>query len=374
MIIKMKLVTNALQCCLLAGFLVFSSCNPEGNNTVNFDRQTMLENIGSNIILPNYSALSEKMNLLQQAATDFTATPDNTKLVVLQTAFKNAYLSWQKCSAFEFGPAMQVSLRMSVNTFPTDTVQIQSNISSGSYNLETADNIDARGFPALDYLLHKRSGNNTEVLECFTTNTDAQAWKDYLLDLVSNTRILVDTVKNNWESTGGNYLATFISNDGTDAGSSLGELVNQLNYDYEQLKNARIGIPVGKQTLGIALPEKCEAYYAGYSVELALEHTNGIKNLYLGAGDVDGIGLDEYLIALDAKHGNGQLSDAIKTQLDLAIAALQNVPDPLSETVISNPAIVNTAYTEIQKGVVLLKTDMPSALSVLITYQDGDGD
>ena len=367
-------VLNAMQSCLVAGLLFISSCNPEGNNSVNFDREAMLGNIGSNIIIPNYTNLSDKMNLLQQAAADFTASPDNSKLTTLQTTFKNAYLSWQKCSAFEFGPAMQVSLRMSVNTFPTDSVQIQTNINSGSYNLEAANNIDARGFPALDYLLHKRNENNTDVLERFTTNPEAQAWKDYLTALVNDTKNLVDTVKNSWEPTSGNYLDTFSSNDGTDVGSSLGELVNQLNYDYEQLKNARIGIPAGKQTLGVALPEKCEAYYAGYSVELALEHINGIKNLYLGAGDADGVGLDEYLIALDAKHGNGQLSDAIKTQLDLAITALQNVPDPLSETVVSNQTIVNTAYTEIQKGVVLLKTDMPSALSVLITYQDGDGD
>jgi predicted lipoprotein len=370
----MKLHIKFMQSCLMAGFLVFSACNPEGNNNVNFDRAALLENIGSNVIIPNYSDLSDKMNLLQQAVTDFTAAPDNSKLTSLQTTFKNAYLSWQKCSAFEFGPAMQVSLRMSVNTFPTDSVQIKSNITSGSYNLEAANNIDARGFPALDYLLHKRNGNNAEVLERFTSNPDAQDWKEYLLALVNDTKSLIDAVKNNWETSGGNYLATFISNDGIDVGSSLGELVNQLNYDYEILKNARIGIPAGKQTLGIALPEKCEAYYAGYSIELALEHINGIKNLYLGAGDEDGVGLDEYLIALDAKHGSGQLSDAIKTQLDLATAALQNVPDPLSETVVNNQTIVNTAYTEIQKGVVLLKTDMPSALSVLITYQDGDGD
>lgn len=363
--------SHVMQSCLLAGLLAFSSCKPDGNNKVNFDRSLMLENIGNNVIIPDYSNLAEKMSLLQQAVTDFNGAADNVKLVALQNAFHDAYLAWQKCSAFEFGPAMDVSLRMSVNTFPTDTAQIQNNITSGSYNLETAANIDARGFPALDYLLHKRNGNNTEVLERFTTNNNAQGWKTYLTDLVDDTKTLVDAVKNNWSVSGGNYLASFISKDGTDVGSSLGELVNQLNYDYEILKNARIGIPAGKQTLGVPLPEKCEAYYAGYSLELAIEQLNSIKELYLGGM---GIGLDDYLVALDAKHGSGQLSDAINSQLDLAKAALQNVPDPLSESVENNQALVNTAYTEIQKGVVLLKTDMPSAMSVLITYQDGDGD
>lgn len=368
-----KLIT-VVQTFLLAGLLIFSSCKPDGNSKVDFDRKAMLENIGSNIIIPNYNNLSEKMNLLQQAANDFSASPDISKLNALQTAFKNAYLAWQKCSAFEYGPAMQVSLRMSVNVFPTDSVKILNNITAGSYNLEAASNLTARGFPALDYLLHKRNGNNAQVLERYTTGGNPQGWKNYLNDLVNDTKNLIDAVKNNWQPGGGNYLETFVSKDGNDIGSSLGELVNQLNYDYEILKNARIGIPAGKQTLGVAMPDKCEAYYAGYSIELALEHINGIKNLYRGYGTSDGSGLDDYLISMDAKHGSQSLNDAIQAQLNLAIAALQNIPDPLSETVVTNQTIVNTAYTEIQKCVVLLKTDMPSALSVLITYQDGDGD
>ena len=35
---------------------------------------------------------------------------------------------------------------------------------------------------------------------------------------------------------------------------------------------------------------------------------------------------------------------------------------------------VEAAYNEIQKLVILLKTDMASALSILITYTDADGD
>jgi hypothetical protein len=33
-----------------------------------------------------------------------------------------------------------------------------------------------------------------------------------------------------------------------------------------------------------------------------------------------------------------------------------------------------TAYNEVRNMVVYLKTDMPSALGILITYQDNDGD
>ncbi len=51
---------------------------------------------------------------------------------------------------------------------------------------------------------------------------------------------------------------------------------------------------------------------------------------------------------------------------------MQAVPDPLSNSIVNSQAVVNAAYLEIQKLVVLLKTDMPSSLGVLITYEDND--
>jgi hypothetical protein len=46
----------------------------------------------------------------------------------------------------------------------------------------------------------------------------------------------------------------------------------------------------------------------------------------------------------------------------------------LANAVVNNSSPVNTAYLKIVQALVLLKTDMPSALGILITYQDNDGD
>ena len=46
----------------------------------------------------------------------------------------------------------------------------------------------------------------------------------------------------------------------------------------------------------------------------------------------------------------------------------------LSNQIVANPTLVNAAYIEHLKLLVLLKTDLPSNLGVVITYQDGDGD
>ena len=81
-----------------------------------------------------------------------------SSLEILQEKFINAYLSWQKVSAFEFGPAGETSalLRSNINTFPTNSTKIESNIQNNDYNLDVASNLVQR-VSALDYLLFHTS-------------------------------------------------------------------------------------------------------------------------------------------------------------------------------------------------------------------------
>lgn len=350
-------------------------CKPEKEEETpkpEFDRKAMLENIGNNVIVPNYLSFKAKTFSLDSAVADFNSASDLTKLNNLQNLFKETYLLWQNISTFEFGPAYDILFRVNSNNFPTDTVQINSNITTGSYDPATAGNLDAKGFPAIDFLLFGRTDNNS-ILANFTSDANAANRKTYLQNLSSELKSNASAVYNSWV---GGYAGTFSNNTGTDVGSSLGMLVNELNYDYEILKNYRIGIPLGKKTLGTPQPNKVEAYYEKNSVQLAVEHIKSIENIYLGRSKSgsDGLGLDDYLIRLEAQYNSGLLSDAIKSQFSVTISKLQAIPDPLSETIVNNPAVVDAAYNEIQKLLVLLKTDMPSALGVQITYQDNDGD
>lgn len=349
--------------------MLVAACDKDGGSgQVNFDRSKMLQDLADQVILPSYSELKTQADGLNTALAAFEATPDSASLVALQNAFKETYIVWQDCAAFEFGPAMDVALRNSVNIFPTDTTQIEYNISLGGYDLATASNVDAKGFPAVDYLLFANDINTT--VAAFQSADRMQ----YLQDVVGEIVQKITQVQSAWQNS---YATTFVESDGNDVGSSLGLLVNQLNYQWELIKNPKIGIPLGKKSLGQALPEKVEAYYSGISAELAFRNAAAIERLYLGTNyttGADATGLDEYIQAVGANYNGQPLDEAISGQLAAAVAAISAVPDPLSATVLSNPTIVDAAYIELQKTVVLLKTDMPSALGVLITYQDNDGD
>ncbi len=361
---------------LCMGLTLFS-CTKENKDDVitpNFDKRAMLENIGDQIIITSYTDLKLKSEEFDKALTLFNNKSDSSNLNLLQNSFKNFYKSWQACAAFEFGPAETESLRANINTFPTDTNQINSNISAGAYNLESASNMDAKGFPAIDYLLF--GSDFSKTLLNFSAENNFTNRKSYLASLSTEIKNRTNKVQTGWLSSGSNYINTFKNNTGSDVGGSIGMLVNQLNYDFELLKNSKIGVPLGKRTLGNALPDKVESFYSQQSLLLALENLKALENIYLGrnAQNIDGLGLDDYLDQIDAKYGNASLNQTIKDKFNSVKTKLAAVPHPLSQAVILNATTVDQAYAELQQLVVLLKVDMPSALGVLITYQDNDGD
>lgn len=365
--------------CLSLLLLTFvSGCKDKKDdkqNDADFDRGTMLTNLGNNIIIPNYQDFSSKADQLSTAVETFNNNPDENNLIAVQNAFKAAYLSYAKICMLEFGPAEQQALRSTINIFPTDTVKINSNISAGGYNLDAISNAIATGFPAMDFLLFGTGKTNAEIVYRYTADANAAQRKTYLAEVAAQIKTKANSIYNAWIPGGGNYINTFVNATGTDIGSSVGLLVNQMNFELDNLKNARIGIPLGKQSLGTIYPEKTEAFYSGISVDLGLAQLKASQELFLGkSGSSNGSGFDDYLNYVGAVYNGSSLSDAINNQFNTAITTLDNVPDPLSGSIVNNSTQVNSAYIEIQKLLVLYKTDLPSSLGVLITYNDNDGD
>jgi len=368
-----KLFISALS--LTACMVITISCSKSDTGTNNpgksdsFDRKGLLTNVSSNIIIPAYASFQISVNALNDAILAFNAAPDAAKLTTAQNALVAAYKQWQSTSQYEVGPAAQVNFRVNVNTYPADTKQINDNITAGTYNPDLLANLAAKGLPAIDYLLFGTGTSNTAILAQYTTDAQAAKRKTYLATLIAETKKLTDGVVSSWSGT---YQTTFVNANGTDVGSSLGQLVNQLVYDYEIIKNYEIGIPAGVQSMGTTFPEKVQGYYDKTSLQLTLLHLQAVQNLYLGK---DGLGLDDYLVKVNAKYTDGKpLNDVIKAQFATADAKLKTLTDPLADNIRSNPTAVKAAYTELQKLTVLLKTDMTSSLGILITFGDNDGD
>ena len=115
-------------------------------------RENIANNLANNLIRAAYADLKITTDNLATSIADFTNNPSGPTLANAQTALKDSWLTWQGASIYMFGPAETVALRKSLNTYPTDENQIDSNIETGDYILSSLANQAAVGFPAIDYL------------------------------------------------------------------------------------------------------------------------------------------------------------------------------------------------------------------------------
>ena len=357
---------------LLSTLIVFNACDPgtdENPCENDFDQKAMFMNMANNLIIPAYTDLRIKVGEMLSASIAFRDNPSQSELIAFRTAWFDAYLSWQSAAQYNFGPAEQFFLRNSVNNFPLNVEETDANIQSGIYDFDMPDAFD-KGFPALDYLLYGIGADDAEILEKYTTQVDTAKYMEYLEDVVIDIKNRVYNTYNGW--TAFNYDETFNNNTGTAAGSSLSLIVNQLNENYELIKREKIGIPSGLLTLGFTNPDKTEAYFSGRSLELANAALKATEQFYLGG---NGIGLDDFLIEIDAKKSNGEsLNDAIKAQFTTSITNLAILSGQLSDAVDNNKSEVENAYNALSAQLINIKTDLPSVLCVSITYIDNPSD
>ena len=339
----------------------------------NIEYSDFFENVANNMIVPRYAEFQSDLGALEMSLNAFNAT-DVSSLCLIQSQFKEAYLSWQYVSIFEFGPAAEYSalLRANCNTFPANILRIEDNIEAEEYNLAFPSNYAAKGLPALDYLLFH--SNQTDLLIELSDSSRMLYIQDCLADMQGK----VDEVVNAWDS----YRTTFVDSEGNDQNSSLSLFFNQFLYDYEKLKRDKFALPAGFATqFGIPLDADTsvvEGRFSKMSFQLIQANLESLENIYLGVGEdgLDGVGIFEKLKEYNAQSTvvDGDLAVAIQEQFTNCQEAISQYTNDLPFEIVHNISEVQETSNQFQKMVPMLKNDMRSYLSVTVTLTDADGD
>ncbi len=363
---------------LLSKIFVFSVLLFLGSCETNTDEDQVLyddffENVADGIIIPRYANFQEQLVKMSNLLEVFDSSNPQS-LSDIQDQFKSTYISWQYVSAFEFGPSQEYfgKLQEMCNTFPTQVSDIEANISSGDYNLDFPTNYDAKGLPAIDYILfHTNTSNLLDELEDLNRI-------QYLKDCIDDMQNRVSAVLYAWDD----YRDVFVQSQGNDVSSSLSILFNQYLFDYERLKRDKFALPAGFATqYGIPITSDTSVLEARYSkMSLALIEANiiSLERIYMGVNEqgIDGVGFYEKLQEFNAQSTvvDGDLALAIQEQFLICKNALTNHSTDLSNEIINNLYEVELTSNELQKMVPMLKNDMRSYLSVSVTEGDPDGD
>ncbi|NHF57866.1 imelysin family protein [Flavobacteriaceae bacterium TP-CH-4] len=348
---------------------------PDDPKEVTFERSTLLVNWADNIIIPSYEAFVTDLDGLNSAFETFRPDASTENLLALRNAWLAAYKSWQWVSMFEIGPAENVGLRLNINTYPTNIDRIEQNIVSTGYDLSLPSNREAKGFPALDYLINGL-GESDEAIVSKYNEVDRDALISYIEAVLNDMTTLSKEVLASWKD---GYRDSFIANDGSSATASVDRFVNDYIFYYEKfLRAGKMGIPLGVFS-GSALPDKLEAYYKGdASNVLFLEGLSAVQDFFNGkhfGKSSSGESLASYLDALNELKNGEDLTDLINGQFDKA-REMVSALDPFLEELENNavPTQMSLAYDEVQRAVPLLKVDMVSAMSISIDFVDADGD
>ena len=357
---------------LSAIVLFFSGCSTSNINpsTDGYNRKAMLENITENIIIPSYNNLNEKIIDLKTSTSNFSSNINNANLQDLRIKWLQTYKAWQHVEMFNIGKAEEIYFTSKMNTYPTDITRIEANIASSSYDLiNQANNFDAQGFPALDYMLYGLNEDSLLVIDKYLSN-EGDKYIAYINDLVTqitnNTELVIEYWNNN--------KAEFINSNGNTATSSVNLLTNDFIYYYEKgLRANKIGIPAGVYS-GI-LTDRVEGYYRrNISKMLVLEALNASHNFFTGthfSSNQTGESLATYLNFITK---NNNLSDLIISKFENAKNKVQLLNDNFVHQIETNNIDMLYAFDAIQENVVNLKTDMLFELNISVDYIDADGD
>lgn len=364
---------------LLLGAALIAGCksdDKEDDQAEGGDVARLLQHTGEQYFVPKYVDYAEETASLHDVAEDFTNNPTTGKLEDLRETFLNTYIKWQSTGIGDFGPATNIQLLSATNSYPTDTSIVNENIETGDYNLNSPTSTKAVGLPALDFLLYGMEKSDEEIVTLFTTDEHATARQDYLTALTERLNSTAETVASDWDPSEGDYLDVYVSNTGSDAGSSLTQMTNAFIRYYEShIRNGKVAVPVGRRSAD-PLPERVESLYGEHSVVLLKESVQGIKDYFMGMsadGTTDGFGLYDHLMTLNTDLAKTTAND-IKDQLDVILEDLEKYNNPLNEEIETNQSQVDETFVKLQQLIPLFKVDMVSALGISITYEDNDGD
>jgi predicted lipoprotein len=342
--------------------LLLSSCKDKITNSKddNFKKTELLTQLADNYILPEYASLQTHVNELVTRWNAFENQASETKLDSIRTQWERAYIRFQYVKMFDFGPGMNQNLTMSLGTFPCDTSAIESNITSGIYNLSAISNYDAVGFPSLDYLLF-----TPKAFEKLTTNA---ARKKYVGDVILKMKTEIDKTVSEWSS----YRNTFVDGSSNSSTSPFSLFVNNYIRDYEILKWTKLGYPLGANTGNIKNPAYLEARNSGIGRDLLRANILALQQIYLGKGSngKDGKSMHDYLLALSKTT----TATSIETNWGVFLTQIEALPSNLETALNTDSQKMIDLYNAIHFNTIALKTDMVSAFGILITYSDNDGD
>ncbi len=346
---KQSILSKSMAVALM--LTAFSSCKKDDEETPAKDSKTSasysthLSNIGTNVIIATYSDLSSNATTLHHKAVALKNNATTTTLTAAQDAWRATRVPWEKSEGFLFGPVDSDGIDPAIDSWPVNVVDLDNALTTSNL---TEDYVAAlggtlKGFHTIEYLLWGASG--TKTAGDLTTKEI-----EYLVAATKNLESRTSELSDAWLPSEGNFVKNLLKAGKSGSifitqKSALQELVEGMAGIADEVGSGKINDPFSDNDLALE-----ESQFSHNSKADFANNIRSISNVYNGSyNGATGLGIYDIV-----KTKNTVLADRLKTEINDAIMAINNIPGTFSEAVTNQSSLVTTAKDK----VLIIKTTL----------------
>lgn len=324
----------------LTSLLLACGSTPKDSNTKNENRDAALQSLAEDLVAERYDAFRLR-------AEAFASAAEACDFDDLKAQWWSTREPWKHTELVGFGPVVEYPERLGpkIDDWPANENAINDLLDSDktlSGSDFTAMGSATRGLPVIEYVLWTA---NDHPRAC-------EAVQGATADVATNAAALLDAWSNRWAPAHSSGHAV------------LNEWVNRMGFTAQNIRELKLGKPVGDYSAGEPQPDLIESRPSGRSLQDAQDALAGIQMVWNG----------------ERSRGIRELvpDDTIQNRVDdllvIATDRLASIPEPLETTIYDEPEIVDWAQDPLRELQGVLQRDVATALNVTVSFNDSDGD
>lgn len=342
------------------------ACNEDDGSDNSFNVPSLISSQIEEQILPSVNDFVKASSELNTAITRYSNETTESNLLEARNEWKNTVAAYEKVYTFNIGEVRENFLHLIIYPWPISTEAVENvMINNSEINQQVIDELSPRAktFAALEYLLFK--GDLAATNNEFLASSERLTYLKFTADYITSLSLRIHNV---WSPEGTNYASRLISNRETGIDGSFNLFFNGIYNAIDTGKVTKIGKPAGLENSSVTNAELTQAHFSNNSLSLLKSSIKSIENAYFNA---DGIGIDDYVLSLTK-------TDDLNNVVEQKIAAVYNAIDAISTNLViaieNEPQLVSTLHSKLNDLRIVFGVDMRSALSIVITSTDNDGD
>jgi predicted lipoprotein len=353
---------------------VLESCNDkktsEPENQIQDHKVAQLKNTYENSILILSTEFVTKTMNLKESINNFEQQTNLEILSETQENWKSLVRVWKQLELYNIGAIQESFIHYEINRWETNTRNINNYIDGTDFIdalYVASKGSSSRGISALEYLLFS-TNDSQEIMNSFTTAVNSERRLKYLKALAQNLETKAKQLLSIWE----NNEEVFLNSLESEITGSMNQLTNAMITLLEEIIIGKLGKPLGNDNGGNTNVDVLEAFRSSFSLEIIKEHLTALEQCYSGKFQQDQIDLG-YSAYLDLL-GNDTLDKIIIAAFTNCKEKANAITNPLNTELTNNTQKVIDLRKAFRDLLILIKVDLASAIGVIITISDNDGD